>query len=60
MATTTSLRSANYRIDFTNMTLIMTAEFAEKAYDPATEEYKTLKRLKKDFPDLKVSSKQQT
>ena len=57
MATTTSLRSANYRIDFTKMTLIMTTEFAEKAYNPATEEYETLKRLKKDFPDLKISKR---
>ena len=48
---TFSLRSANYRIDFTKMTLTMTADFALKAYDPSTEEYEILTRLKKDFPD---------
>ena len=47
----------NYRIDFTKMTLIMTADFAARAYDPETEEYATLTRLKKDFPDLKIERK---
>ena len=56
MATTT-MRDKNYRIDFSRMTLIMTADFAEKAYDPETPEYEILKRLKKDFPDLKVERK---
>lgn len=55
MANSTNKR--NYRIDFSTMTLIMTADFAEKAYDPETDEYKTLMRLKKDFPDLKTSHK---
>ena len=49
---TFSLRPANYRIDFTKMTLIMTADFARNAYIEDTEEYKTLTRLKKDFPDM--------
>ena len=49
---TFSLRSANYRIDFTKMTLIMTADFARNAYIENTEEYKILTRLKKNFPDL--------
>ena len=47
----------NYRIDFSRMTLIMTAEFAANAYDPTTAEYKVLTRLKKDFPDLKIERK---
>ena len=34
-----SKRDMNYRIDFTKMTLTMTADFADKAYDPTTEEY---------------------
>ena len=35
-------REMNYRIDFTTMTLTMTAEFADRAYDPNTDEYATL------------------
>lgn len=50
-------REMNYRIDFTRMTLIMTAEFADNAYIKNTEEYKILTRLKKDFPDLKIERK---
>ena len=57
MATTTSLRSTNYRIDFTKMTLTMTADFALKAYDPTTEEYEILTRLQRDFPRLRVVRK---
>lgn len=56
MATTT-MRDKNYRIDFARMALIMTADFAEKAYNPTTPEYEILVRLKKDFPDLKVERK---
>lgn len=56
MATTT-MRDKNYRIDFARMALIMTADFAAKAYDPITPEYEILVRLKKDFPDLKVERK---
>ena len=40
-----SKREMNYRIDFAKMTLIMTADFADKAYDPTTEEYEILTRL---------------
>lgn len=47
----------NYRIDFARMALIMTADFADKAYNPTTPEYEILTRLKKDFPDLKVERK---
>lgn len=54
---TSCVRNKNYRIDFARMTLIMTADFAEKAYDPTTPEYETLVRLKTDFPDLKVERK---
>ena len=57
MATTTSLRSANYRIDFAKMTLTMTADLALKAYDPTTEEYEILTRLQRDFPRLRVVRK---
>ena len=50
-------KNMNYRIDFSRMTLVMTADFADKAYDPTSEEYKVLTRLKQDFPDLKVERK---
>ena len=50
-------KNMNYRIDFSRMTLIMTAEFADNAYNPETEEYKILKRLQRDFPDMKIERK---
>ena len=50
-------RDLNYRVDFTKMTLTMTADFADKAYNPATEEYEILTRLQKDFPNLRVLRK---
>ena len=50
-------REMNYRIDFTTMTLTMTAEFANRAYDPNTDEYAILTRLQKDFPQLRVVRK---
>ena len=52
-----SKREMNYRIDFTSMTLIMTADFADQAYNPTTEEYQILTRLKKDFPGLNIVRK---
>lgn len=54
---TTKENKKNYRIDFTSMTLIMTADFADKAYKPDTEEYKILRRLQKDFRGLKIERK---
>lgn len=53
----TTVSKKNYRIDFDRMALIMTADFADKAYDPSTTEYGILTRLKKDFPDLKIEHK---
>ena len=47
----------NYRVDFSTMTLTMTAEFAERAYNPDTDEYKILSRLQQDFPKLRVRRK---
>lgn len=52
-----SKRDMNYRIDFTTMTLTMTAEFADNAYNPTTDEYAILTRLQKDFPQLRVVRK---
>lgn len=57
MSKATSMSGKNYRIDFSRMTLIMTADFAAKAYDPEKDEYEILTRLKKDFPDLKIERK---
>ena len=50
-------RELNYRVDFSTMTLTMTAEFADRAYDPNTDEYAILTRLQKDFPQLRVVRK---
>ena len=50
-------RELNYRVDFSTMTLTMTAEFADRAYDPNTDEYAILSRLQKDFPQLRVVRK---
>ena len=47
----------NYRIDFAKKTIVVTAAFASKAYDPESEEYKILTRLQRDFPDLKIERK---
>lgn len=47
----------NYRIDFSKMTLTMIAEFADRAYDPTTEEYEILTRLQRDFPRLRIVRK---
>ena len=50
-------RELNYRIDFSTMTLTMTADFSNNAYDPASNEYAILTRLQKDFPGLTVVRK---
>ena len=47
----------NYKIDFTTMTLTMSKAFAEAAYNPTSAEYKTLKRLQKDFPNLTIAQR---
>ena len=47
----------NYRIDFAKKTIVMTAAFAAKAYDPESDEYKILKRLQRDFPDMQIERK---
>ena len=47
----------NYKIDFTTMTLTMSKSFAEAAYNPSSAEYKTLKRLQNDFPNLTIAKR---
>lgn len=45
---------ADYKMDFTTKTLTITKAFADKAEDPANEEYELLIKFQKDFPDLKI------
>lgn len=47
----------NYKIDFTTMTLTMSKSFAEAAYNPSSAEYKTLRRLQNDFPNLTIAKR---
>lgn len=47
----------NYKIDFTTKTITITKAFADKAEDPANEEYELLKKFLNDFPDLKILRK---
>lgn len=52
-----SVKDLNYRIDYAKMTLTMTSEFANHAYNPETEEYHILTRLRQDFPNLRIVRK---
>lgn len=47
----------NYKIDFVNNTLTMSKAFEEALNNPASEEYKLLKRLRADFPSLTIIRK---
>lgn len=53
----TNKKELTYRIDYTTMTMTMTSEFANRAYDPTTSEYEILTRLQRDFPKLRVVRK---
>ncbi len=46
-----------FKVDFTSKTLTITKAFAEKAENPNSKEYKTLRRIIKDFPDFEVVRK---
>lgn len=46
-----------YKINFTNMTMTITKEFAEKASNPTSEEYRIMTKFQKDFPNLKILRK---
>ena len=47
----------NFKMDFTTKTLTITKAFADKATNPASEEYGRLIQFQKDFPDLKIVRK---
>ena len=46
-----------YKIDFANMTMTITKEFANKASNPKTAEYRIMTKFQKDFPNLKILRK---
>lgn len=46
-----------YKIDFANMTMTITKEFADKASNPKTAEYRIMTKFQKDFPNLKILRK---
>ena len=43
-----------YTIDYANNTVKMTKDFSEKAQVEGTTEYRTLKRIKRDFPEISI------
>lgn len=43
-----------YKFDFTTKTLTITKAFADNAENPASKEYKLLKRFQQDFPDITI------
>ena len=47
----------NYKMDFTTNTLTITKDFEKKAMDINSAEYRTLKQLKVDFPNLRIAKK---
>ena len=44
----------SFRIDFNNNTIVMTKAFAQKAANPATDEYDELMKIRKDFEGFKL------
>lgn len=46
-----------YKIDFANMTMTITKEFANKASNHKTAEYRIMTKFQKDFPNLKILRK---
>ena len=42
------------RIDFTNHAIVLTREFQKLASDVRSDEYATLQRVRKDYPDFSV------
>lgn len=47
----------NFKMNFTTKTLTITKAFADKATNPASEEYGILIQFQKDFPALKIVRK---
>lgn len=46
-----------YKIDFSAKTITITAAFSEKMQNPASEEYKIILQIRKDFPEMKIVHK---
>ena len=46
-----------YRIDFVANTITITADFAKAMNDPTSAEYKTIAKIRKDFPDMEIVRK---
>lgn len=42
----------NYKIDFTTQTIVMDYKFAKLAQDPSNDEYRLVKKFKRDFPEF--------
>ena len=45
------------RIDFTNHAIVLTREFQKLASDVRSDEYSTLQRVRKDYPDFSVGTR---
>ena len=54
MAADTTKKLRGYKIDFASETLYMNYTFAEAATNPTSDEYKLLKTLREDFPNMAV------
>ena len=50
----TNLAVNGYSVDFVNSFITLTADFAKKAQNPNNVQYRTLKRLQTDFPNMIV------
>lgn len=48
------MTNTNVRIDFQRETIIITKAFAKSAGIYGTDEYKSLKEMKSDFPEFKI------
>ena len=47
----------NYKVDFTNNTITITADFAKAMNDPTSKEYKVIAKIRKDFPEMEIIRK---
>ena len=46
-----------YKMDFVSKTLIITADFAKAMNNPDSEEYKTIAKIRRDFPEMEIVRK---
>ena len=44
----------DYKLDLANQTLTITAAFAEAANNPGSKEYRLVRQLQHDFPNLRI------